>query len=452
MGCNEGTYSSPRVTSEYKDCSLAITFDQYNVCGYGFGSNCAGCLYCFSNAQKIVNPKYGGKFSLRAVNPDKIIRQLKGDLKTAYYDNFFKHRFPLHWGGLAEPFCPIELKEKVGLKILQYCDSVQYPIIFSTKGAYQAYEKDYVKIWKSYTKTKNLGWSFSIITNRDDIAAQVEMGVPSTTERLKAMKVISDMGFWTVLRLRPFIIGVSDIELEILMERAAEAGAKAISTEFFCIDLRSMGILKDRVESINKITDIDTVEYYRKLSPTSRGTYLRLNSLVKESYVKRMLKACKKYGLKFAISDPDFKAYNFSGCCCGYPETKEEYNSEICNWSRGQLTYHLSKLRKKYWEGQGKEAVYLTWDEVKNTVANDWACEHRYFSDSIKYWTTDNRKRTQGHINEFLETWNNTRAADNPYNYFDGVLVPDHLDVNSNIVFRYSPNESELRINKELGI
>jgi len=126
------SYSSPRISSEYKDCSLPLTFDQYNICGYGFGKGCTGCIYCFSNAQKFVNPAYKGHFQLKSVNPKGIINQISGKRKTPYYENFFKHRFPLHWGGLAEPFCPIERKKGIGLEILKYTSDIEYPLIFST--------------------------------------------------------------------------------------------------------------------------------------------------------------------------------------------------------------------------------------------------------------------------------------------------------------------------------
>jgi len=173
-GC--GYYTSPRITSEYKDCSLGLTFDQYNICGFGMGDNTVGCLYCFSNQIKVFNPAYHGKFVAKAVDPKDIIAQLSGNKKTPYWESFFQHRFPLHWGGLAEPFCPLEQEKKVGLEILKYCETVQYPIIFSTKGVFQCYDEEYLKIWRSYQKSLNLGWSFSIVTNRDDLAEKVEYG------------------------------------------------------------------------------------------------------------------------------------------------------------------------------------------------------------------------------------------------------------------------------------
>lgn len=441
-------YTSPRISSEYTDCSLPLTFDSYNICGFGFGKQCAGCIYCFASSQRVNHPMYEKKaFQIKSVNPERTVGMLNGKVKSKYYDNFFKYRFPFHWGGLADPFCKLEEKAHVGLKILQGASKIQYPIIFSTKGTFMCYDKEYLKVFNSYRESKNLGFSFSIITNEERLAKQIEKGVPSVEDRFKAMKVISDMGLWTVLRLRPFMLGISDINLETLLERAKKAGARAISTEFYCLDLRSLSTLNERIQTISDISGIDYIKYYKALSPGSRGTYLRLNRLVKEHYMKRLFKKCKELDLKIGVSDPDFKEYNFSGCCCAYPASKKEYNSEICNWSRGQLTYHLTGLRKKYWAGE--RPALLTWDEVKETIANDWAHDKRYFKDSIKYWSTDFRKKQQSHIDEFLETWNNTKSSASPYNYFDGILQPNGLDTKGNIIYRYEPSDSELRLRKE---
>jgi hypothetical protein len=191
------------------------------------------------------------------------------------------------------------------------------------------------------------------------------------------------------------------------------------------------------------------MEYYKRLSPSSRGTYLRLNTLVKEYYMRRIIIKCKELGLHIAISDPDFKWLNFSGSCCGMPRTKNEYNSDITNWSRGQLTYHLVELRKRYWESNGKEK-HLKVEEILKDMAFNWGDETRYFHDYIKYWSTDHRMARMGFKDAFIETWNNTNSPSNPYNYFDGVMKPSSIDKETNnLIFEYNPCESELRLKKE---
>ena len=55
----------------------------------------------------------------------------------------------------------------------------------------------------------------SIITSDETKAKIVEKGVPSPQERFDAIKRLSDIGIHVTLRLRPYIIGVSDDYAEI---------------------------------------------------------------------------------------------------------------------------------------------------------------------------------------------------------------------------------------------
>lgn len=444
MSSSCGDYRCGRISSEFMDCSFPLTADPYNWCSYN-------CQYCFAVNQKVNNPAYKkSTFGIKCADSNKVIKEMQGKTNSPYYDNFYKYRFPIHFGGLADPFeVNLETKYKAMLPILQYLADIEYPTLFSSKGVFMTEHKDFLKCFEKGKKSKCFAFQFSIIGNDDDLVKKVEIDCPSTTERLASMKVLSDMGYWTILRLRPFIVGISDINLETLLERAKKSGAKAISMEFMCSDLRSYMKLKSFYDNISKAIGFDIMEYYKKLSPTSRGTYLRLNTLVKESFMRRIMTKSKELDLKVAISDPDFKWLNFSGSCCGMPRGKEDYPSEIVNWSRGQLTYHLVELRKRYWETKGKDK-HLTFEMLVQTVANKWANESRYFHDYIKYWNTDYRMARSGFIDAFLETWNNIRSPSNPYCYFDGVMKPSYIDKETqNIVYEYNPCESELRMKKE---
>jgi len=436
-------YNCPRISSEYPDCSLPLTFDTNNICAYQ-------CQYCFAAYSKSNNPALKGDFAFKPINVKYFCEMLGGKHpENPYYRNFIKYRFPLHIGGLSDCFDATELKLGVTYELLKTLVEYKYPTAISTKGTIMVNDEKYYNLLKESAKNKNFIFQFSIITNDDEKAKQIEKYAPTTTQRLEAMKKLSDLGYWTVLRLRPFIIGLSDDGLEELLTRAKEAGARGISTEFFCVDMRcGKDVIRDRYKFISDLLGFDLVEFYEKLSPSSRGTYRRLNWRVKEHYVKRMYIKCKELGLQFNTSDPDFKELNMSGSCCCLPETRQDYDSELVNWSRGQLTYQLKELRKRYWASGGKDK-FLTWDMVKDAIPHNWMNEHKYYGDSIKCWNSDWAKDKMGHIHEFLDTWNNLRSSGNIYNYFDGVLVPSYLDENKNIVYYYRPRPYEKRWMKE---
>jgi len=434
-------YGSPRISSEFKDCALPLTFDQYNFCSFG-------CQYCFGVQFKVNNPAYKDT-SIKYVNAKRLSEILKGKYpKNPYYENFFKNRFIFHWGGLTEPFCNFEKKYNIGLKILETLKELKYPTLFSTKGLSMFMDdKKYMSVFEDNAKHNNFAFQFSIITNRDDISLEIEPNTPTTSERLAIMKRMSDLGYWTILRLRPFILGLSDIEIEALLERAKANGARAISLEFFALDARCVHLLQKNLERISKIIGVDVHEFYRNLSPTERGTYMRLNWDVKERIMKRIYIKCRLLGLQINISDPDFKELNDSGCCCGLPS--EHPNPEMTNWSRGQLTELIRLVRAGYWGSEGR-VKDLTFEDIESRVANNWFEESRYLKDSIKYWNTDFSKTKAGHKTEFIHSWNNLRSPDNPYNHYHGLLKPVKIDEKRKmLIYEYSPREYEYRWKKE---
>jgi len=438
-------YGSPRVSSEYMDCSLPLTFDQYSYCSMK-------CKYCFAYYQKAMNPSMRSGIKLKGVNVDKLIKMFKGEIpEDPYYHNFIKKKFPFHWGGLADPFDMVEKKYKLGFKLLETLVELNYPVIFSTKGTLPSQEP-YYSLFKNAAKNKNFAFQFSIIANSDELSKKIDVAVPTTSERLQCMKTMSDLGYWTVLRLRPFIVGISDIDVEELITRSSQNGANAISTEFYCYDARCSNNVEiaKRFKEISQICGFDIIDFYKKLSPSERGGYRRLNRNLKEEYVKRMYTTCKKVGMQFNISDPDFKELNDSGSCCGLPELREQYDSDLVNWSRGQLTYHLKELRKRYWASGGKER-YLKIRDVMGDSYDGWLKEPRFYSDSLKNWATSWAKVNMGYRDEFIQTWNNTRSSGNPYNYFHGKIKPSYIDDDNNVVFEYVPHDYEKRW-KEEGI
>lgn len=443
MSCGMAKYSSPRISSEIPDCSMPMTFDQYSYCSLG-------CLYCFAYFFKSNNPSSKGKQAqLKSIDPEKKLLDMQGKGTNMsgklFHKHFYSKKFLLHWGGLADPFCNFEKKNKVGLKLIEGLGKMNYPTLFSFKGD-AIFQKEYVDIFKKYSKQKNFAFQVSIITNQDRLSNLVEIGVPSTSRRLEAIKMLSEMGYWTILRLRPFIIGVSDIELDTLLERALDAGIKAVSMEFFALDVRANVGMKKRYDWLAKLVGADNLmEYFKTLSPSERGGYMRLNRLVKEPYVRKVYEFCAKHNLVCGISDPDFKELNTSGSCCGMPDHYPD-NPLLENWTRSQMTYHLKEARKKY--HKTGEQVKFRFSEVYGKEG--YLDEKEFAQDHIS--TVSNCLSVNNQLTQRIilqKQWNNLRSPANPRNYFHGKVLPVGKDENGDIVFQYVPSEYEKRWKEE---
>jgi DNA repair photolyase len=441
---NAGNYSSPRVSSEIMDCSMPMTFDQYNFCHYQ-------CKYCFAFYFKSNNPSINKEdFHLKAVNIPELIKAISGEKKSGrgkiFYDLFYKNKFLFHWGGLGDPMCNFEKVNKVGFPLIQALGEMNYHTLFSFKGN-TIFQKDYVKLFEKYSKQRNFAFQISMVTYDDDMAKNVEIGVPLPKERIKAIKMLSDMGYWTILRLRPYIIGITDESIDDLLEAALEAGINGVSMEFFALDTRATTGMKERYEWISKhIGTKDILKYFKALSPSERGGYMRLNRLVKEDHVKRVYQFCAKHNLVFGCSDPDYKELNTSGSCCAMPDNYKP-NPLLENWSRNQLTYHLKEARKAY-HTNGKISK-LHFDTVF-PLGISYLENTDIVNDHIKVTQMTNAARYEHTYRTIIqETWNNLNSPANPRNYFHGKLMPDGVDEQDNLIFKYEPKEYENRWVKE---
>ena len=437
-------YGSPRVSTEYMDVTMPFTFDQYNHCGHN-------CLYCFSFIQRGDNPstktnEFGYMSEIKAVSIKKVKDMFLGKYpNNPHYKAFIKRRFVLHWGGLSDPFCPLDDKFSVGYELMKFFAEINYPVIFSTKGIRMVSGR-YAEILgnKKVRKQKNFAFQISITMNDEKLSKQIERGVPSTSERLKAMKQLSDWGYWTTLRLSPFIIGATDIGLERLIKRAAEAGACDLSTRFMCLQSKASKVFTKRFDAISEMIGFDMVNYFRKLSPTERGSYLRLNREIKARYFKPLVLYAKKYNIELHSFDPDFRDFTLHRKGI----SMVEYNPELGLRSRMALSWHLKELRKAYWKS-GRKDQFLTWQDIMRSEPSGWFSKFNYYHESLRRFKTRYDMKNITVETEYHTTWNNLRSSKNPYIYYGGKLRPVGVDSNKDIVYKYVPSDYEIEWIKE---
>lgn len=303
-------YQSPRWTAEIADCSMPMTFDTYSNCSFG-------CMYCFAQYQRATG---GGKDDylqkvVHPVNVDKIKRMFtEPDKYAGQFATYIKQRRVMQWGGMSDQFDGYERKYGKTLELLRFFKEIDYPLCFSTKASWFTDDDRYMSLIEGQ---KNWNFKFSIITLDERKAHIIERGVPTPMERLEAIRRIANAGAGgATLRLRPFIINVSNPTYLELIEEASERGASALSTEFFCVEQRSQ-TLKSFLPTLNELCGMDVMQFYKKYS-CSTG-YLRLNRHVKEPFMRNMKNKCEEVGMRFYVSDAHFKELCCNGSCCGLP-------------------------------------------------------------------------------------------------------------------------------------
>ena len=406
-------YGSPRWTGEIADCTLPVTFDTYSNCSFG-------CVYCFSQYQRgNGNGKeaYYGK-EVRSVNPEKIKRLFSGENTSSQFWEYIKTRRPIQYGGLSDQFDGFEKKYGVTYEILKYLREINYPICFSTKSAWVFHDPKYMELFKG---ADNWNVKFSIITLDEEDARHIEVGVPTPMERLEAMKEYNSLSKGgTTLRLRPFILGVSDKTYIDLIKAAHAAGASAVTTEFFCLEMRSVKSAAEHYRTISERCGFDIVDFYRKHS--SGSGYLRLNRKIKEPYVRKMQELCHDLGMRFYVSDAHFKECCDNCSCCALPPEWD--------YSRGNFSAALQIAKKK---GE------VRWSDIEGDMYYLDTFAFKY-AEGFNTNTSEKKAKFYGMtMKQYMRyLWNEPTAGQSPYRLFEKVLVPCGYDENNDIIYRFN--------------
>lgn len=413
-------YQSPRVSGEVLDCSMPATFDQYSVCGYN-------CSYCFSFFQRSLGAGADNYLHKRvkAVSIDKFKRmftdpdQFGGDFKE-----LIKDRITLQWGGLSDPFCLVEQDLGLGYEFLKFLKEIEYPVCFSSKSDLLI-KPEGEKYLKLFEGSKNWSYKASIITLDPKKAQMVEAGCPTPQARLEVLKRLSDMGIWTILRLRPFIYGLSNLDYEELIRLSAKAGVKAMSTEFFCLELRNVNKGKANFDLLSKAVGFDIIQFYKNIS-VGQG-YLRLNYEFKAPYFNRMKELCEELGINFHVSDAHGKDKGCSGSCCGLPQDESVSKFSHCQFTNA---LHLAKITGKvHWSDIAKSGDYLKNHQYSiNGLTNGKVGKGEYYKNMSMFDIMRN-------------IWNNPNNSKSPYKYFGGILIPSGVDENNDIIYEYKPKQ-----------
>jgi DNA repair photolyase len=420
-------YQAPRWTYEFLDCSMPMTFDTYNKCS-------GNCLYCFSYFQKSHSMGKGGVRTgkhdyqsdtpLTWVDVEKIKKLFRGEIKKgplAEFNSYIAQRKFMQWGGLADQFDGYERQKGITLELLKFFKEINYPLSFSTKQTWFTKDERYMSLIRGQ---KNWHFKFSIINLDPELSAKIEKGIDSPQERLAAMKRIAEAGVCgTTLRLRPFIIGMSDKNDDYLelIKKAKEAGADSVSTEFFCLETRMDSRLRERFLEMSKALGFNLIDFYKKYTPKAAG-YLRLNYNTKKPYIEKMKALCDNLGMRFYVSDAHHKEKCHNGSCCGLaPE---------CNYSRGQFTNALMIAREK-----GK--VY--WKDIEPEAREIF--ENAPLIGNINYSQLNYQigRKHLSLLDAMREKWNNPKSKLSPYQYFGGILYPIGLDEENNVIYEYRP-------------
>ncbi|NPB02404.1 MAG: radical SAM protein [Methanopyri archaeon] len=261
-----------------------------------------GCVYCYI-------PEMGFKFERARPYP------LTGEgmvLALLYNRRFEPGRTFIALGSVTDPFLP-ELAEK-SLEYLQAFDEwLANPVQTSTKSYL---EDDTIEALASLRNPPNV--LVTVLTPDGEKAARLEPKAPSPSDRLKTVEKLSRAGVTVDLFLRPLLPGIiGEDEIETLMERALDAGARGVVVGGFRVN---EGILRRLRNAGFDVSEI--VKRARGRIPRGRRqAYIRTGDIK-----RRVIDLARDLGL-----------VPFGAACCACASTFEVPCPNRC-WETGFCT------------------------------------------------------------------------------------------------------------------
>lgn len=257
----------PECGSQVTICDVPIRFDTYEGCSHG-------CKYCF--VQK--------KADLYDIKKGESIEVLRSFIKgnRTVNTNWCDWNIPLHWGGMSDPFQPIEKQYRYSLEALKVFKETQYPFIVSTKGKLVA-EKEYLDLLKDCNCVVQISMACSMYD-------KIEPGCPTFEERLKMLEKVSKVTRVNV-RVQPYMVEAHD-EIKKNIERFAKAGAYGVIFEGMKFARKQKGLVK---------VGGDMVYPIKALKPR----------------FEELKRICHENGLKFYSGENRLRKIGDSLCCCG---------------------------------------------------------------------------------------------------------------------------------------
>jgi DNA repair photolyase len=346
-------------------------------------------------------------------------RALSGaDERQTFLGQFIKRRVPIHFGGMSDPFQPVERKYGVTREYLEVLTRYQYPTIISTRGAMVS-EDEYIGLLK---ELKNVIVQFSFSTTRDKAAATIEPHSTPPSRLLKAMEELSTHGVAVTCRWQPYIVGFSEQPREFL-DRVSEVGCKHVALEHLKVPLERRGPLW---KVLRRGLGSDPLQEYREAGARRDGRELVLQGVDKLRRVLHVRASVISRNMTFGAADNELQYLSSTGCCCSGADQFAGFE----NWFSHQIGAAVRACT-------GRQITY-------GVVSRKWApvgSIDRYLNSHSRLKP---REQVVGTLQAHIKwRWNHDRADGNPTAFY-GVIRTDKWTRAGYRIYDWDPRVLEL--------
>ena len=179
-----------------------------------------GCIYCDSRSECYHN------------DPFETIKYKENAIPILVQECQSKPKHQLiAFGSMSDPYNPLEKKLELTKKALDVLNQYQMGALIITKSDLIVRDLEILLAIQQHSPVAVL---FTITTDSEPLQKKLEPSVSTTSERLKAIKKISDHGIQCGVLMMPILPFINDTEANVLaiIQRSKEAGASFIYPSF----------------------------------------------------------------------------------------------------------------------------------------------------------------------------------------------------------------------------
>ncbi len=198
------------------DVPFEVSINPYKGCEHG-------CTYCFARrTHAYLGLSPGLDFETKIFSKPEAPERLREALARPGY-----RCRPIALGANTDPYQPIEARLRITRGILEVLAGCLHPVSIVTKSHRVLRDLDLLVPMAA----RRLAAVYLSVTTLDaELARRMEPRAPLPERRLEAMRRLAQAGVPVGVLASPMIPGLNDHELERILQRAHEAGARAAGT------------------------------------------------------------------------------------------------------------------------------------------------------------------------------------------------------------------------------
>ena len=194
------------------DISFDRSINPYRGCEHG-------CIYCFARpTHAFLGLSPGLDFETKLFAKTNAAEALERELADPKYQVK-----TIAIGTNTDPYQPIERRYRIMRRILEVLSETNHPVGIVTKSALILRDLD---ILKRMAERGLVKVALSVTTLDRKLARAMEPRASTPDKRLETVQRLNDAGVPTSVMVAPILPGLTDMEMERILERAAAAGAK----------------------------------------------------------------------------------------------------------------------------------------------------------------------------------------------------------------------------------